>query len=194
MQSRAVPWTEGVWTHPPESVETDGSDLVVTAVEGSDAWQVTSYGFVHDSEHALVAPLAHDAAVEVVFTVDLHEQFDQAGVFLSVSPTHWVKAGVEHADDAPQLGVVATDGRSDWSVAPVPTWSGRRATIRASRSGDAVTVRARVDDEPFQLVRVLPLDPDLDLRAGPYLCAPTRAGLTVRFHSWRTTDPDAALH
>jgi regulation of enolase protein 1 (concanavalin A-like superfamily) len=183
-----------VWTHPPELVEHDGPDLLVTAVDGSDVWRHTSYGFVHDSEHALVAPLATDMAVEVAFTVDLHEQFDQAGVFLQVSATHWVKAGVEHADGVPQLGVVVTDGRSDWSVAPVAAWAGRRATIRASRSGDAVTVRARVDDEPFALVRLLPLAPDLDLRAGPFLCSPTRSGLTVRFHSWRTTDPDAALH
>src|SRR5690606_41566187 len=43
---------------------------------------------------------------------------------------------------------------SDWSVAPVPGWAGRLVTVRASRAGDAVTVRARVDDEPFRLVRV----------------------------------------
>jgi len=123
-----------------------------------------------------------------------HGAVRQAGLFLRTSPTHWIKAGVEFADGVPQLGVVVTDPASDWSAAPVPDWIGRTATIRASRSGDAVTVRARADDEPFRFVRLIPLDPAADLAAGPYLCAPTRAGLTVRFHTWRQTAADAALH
>lgn len=194
MPSRPVPWAEGAWTHPPAAVEVEGDDLVVTAVETSDAWRVTSYGFVHESEHALVASLPSDRAVEVTFTADLTEQFDQAGIFLRASVEQWVKAGVEFADGVPQLGVVVTHGRSDWSAAPVPSWAGRRVTVRASRSGDAATVRARVDGEPYRFVRLLPMDPDVELVAGPFLCAPTRAGLTVRFHAWSETEPDAALH
>jgi hypothetical protein len=67
-------------------------------------------------------------------------------------------------------------------------------TVRASRSGDAVTVRARVDDEPFRLVRVCPFPPSAPAEAGPYCCAPTRAGLVVRFRRWATGPADAALH
>jgi len=189
-----VTWSEGSWTHEPAQVVADGDDLLVTAVEGSDAWRLTSYGFVHDSEHALTRPLDRETALEVSFTVDLSEQFDQAGLFLRASSEQWVKAGVEYADGTPQLGVVVTDGRSDWSASPVPSWTGRRATIRASWAGDAVTIRARVDEEPFEFVRLLPLDPGVELDAGPLLCAPTRAGLTVRFHSWSVTPPDSALH
>ena len=194
MDERRIPWAEGSWTHPPAAVAEDGDDLVVTAVEGSDAWRVTSYGFVHDDEHALLAPLASDAGVEVTFTADLSAQFDQAGLFLRVSDEHWVKAGVEFADGVPQVGVVVTDGRSDWSASPVPEWSGRRVTIRASRAGDAVTVRARVGDDAWRFVRLLPLDPALALSAGPFLCAPTRAGLEIRFHAWAVTEPDGSLH
>lgn len=191
---QAVPWDAGIWTHPPAYATVDGGDLVATAVAGSDAWRVTSYGFVHDTEHALLQPLPADTAVEVEFTVDLSQQFDQAGVFLRACSEHWIKAGVEYADGVPQLGVVVTNGQSDWSAAPVPSWSGRRATLRASRSGDALTIRAKVDGEPYRFVRLLPLDSAVDLHAGPYLCAPTRPRLTVRFHGWRTTPPDAALH
>lgn len=191
---RRVSWSEGSWTHAPAAVRAEGDDLVVTAVEGSDAWRETSYGFVHADEHALVAPVVGEAALEVTFTAALTAQFDQAGLFLRVSETHWVKAGVEFADGVPQLGVVVTDGMSDWSAAPVPEWAGRRVTVRASRAGDAVTVRARADDEPFRFVRLLPLAPQLAIDAGPYVCAPTRAGLEVRFHSWVMTDPDGSLH
>jgi regulation of enolase protein 1 (concanavalin A-like superfamily) len=192
--TRRVGWDEGRWTTPPVEVARDGDALIVTAAEGSDAWRVTSYGFVHDNEHALLLPLAPDTAVEVEFDVTMNGEFDQAGLFLRASATRWTKAGIEFADGMVNLGAVVTDERSDWSSAPMPHWAGRRATVRASRSGDAVTVRAGVDDEPLRLVRLFPLDPEIALEAGPYLCAPTRAGLTVRFHRWELTDPDASLH
>lgn len=194
MAARAMTWDEGEWTTPPVGVETEGTELVVTAAEGSDAWRVTSYGFVHDNEHALLAPLPPDAAIEVAFAATMAEEFDQAGLFLRASGTRWIKAGIEFADGLPNLGVVVTDEVSDWSSAPVPDWAGRRVTVRASRAGDAITIRARVGEEPFRFVRLVPLDPALELAAGPYLCAPTRAGLTVRFHSWELTAPDASLH
>ena len=105
-----------------------------------------------------------------------------------------MKAGVEFADGTPQVGAVVTNPFSDWSVAPVPEWLDRTVTIRASRSGDAVTLRARVDGGDFRLVRVLPLAADAEVQAGPMLCAPTRAGLVVRFTGWRTGPADGALH
>lgn len=83
---------------------------------------------------------------------------------------------------------------SDWSLSPVAGWAGRLVTVRASRSGDAVTIRARVDDDEWRLVRVAPLDPAAVVAAGPFCCAPTRTGLTVRFVSWRSVEADASLH
>ena len=73
-------------------------------------------------------------------------------------------------------------------------WTGRTVTIRASRSGDALTVRARVDAEPWRLVRVAPLAPDAAASAGPFCCAPSRADLTVHFTSWTTSAADESLH
>jgi regulation of enolase protein 1 (concanavalin A-like superfamily) len=189
-----IPWAAGTWTTPPAHEEVRDNGLHVTAREGSDAWRVTSYGFVHDSEHALLAPFAQDTAVEVSFQLDFSAQFDQAGVFVRVDDTTWVKAGVEWSDGEESLGAVVTRGVSDWSLSPVPGWAGRLVTVRTSRSGDALTVRARVDDEPWRLVRVAPLDPDAVATAGPFCCAPSRDGLTVHFTSWRTTAADESLH
>lgn len=193
-----IPWSSGRWTNDPASFEEHakehGDDLSVTAVEGSDAWRHTSYGFVHDTEHALVAPFAADSAVEVEFTASFSEQFDQAGVFLRAGEERWVKAGVEFADGAPMVGAVVTDGTSDWSVAPVPEWAGRRVRVRLSRSGGAVTVRAGLAGDALRLVRVLPFADELEAEAGPFICAPTRSGLTVVFHDWRVTEADGSLH
>ncbi|MGK9148476.1 DUF1349 domain-containing protein [Plantibacter flavus] len=189
-----IAWTSGTWTNEPERVSADGDGLRVTAREGSDAWRTTSYGFVHASEHALLASFAPESAVEVQFHLDFSEQFDQAGLFVKVDDETWIKAGVELSDGEESLGAVVTRGASDWSLAPVPAWAGRLVTVRGSRSGDALTVRARVDDEPWRLVRVAPLDPNATVMAGPFCCAPSRAGLTVRFTSWRRTAADASLH
>ncbi|MDR6868040.1 regulation of enolase protein 1 (concanavalin A-like superfamily) [Microbacterium resistens] len=189
-----IPWSAGRWTHPPLAAEEVEGDLLVTAEEGSDAWRVTSYGFVHDSEHALIAPFRDGSAMEVEFTAAFTAQFDQAGLFVRVSSERWVKAGVEFADGRPQVGAVVTDGMSDWSLAPVPDWAGRRILVRVSRDGDALTIRAGVDGDLPQLVRVVPFAPGLDAHAGPFVCAPTRAGLVVPLHAWRVTDPDSSLH
>lgn len=189
-----IPWSRGEWTNQPAAAIEQAGDLLVTAAESSDAWRVTSYGFIHDTEHALLAPFPQDSAMEVEFTAAFSQQFDQAGIFVRISGEHWIKAGVEFADGAAQVGAVVTDRFSDWSLAPVPEWNGGRIRIRISRSGDALTIRAGSGSNDLQLVRVVPLAPDLVALAGPFTCAPTRAGLTVPFHSWRATPPDSQLH
>jgi len=187
-------WSDGSWTNPPLAVRHDGTDLLVTAVEGSDAWRHTAYGFVHDTEHALLAPFSPGTAVEVEFTAAFAELFDQAGVFVSAGPLSWVKAGLELVDGQLQLGAVVTDRTSDWSVAPVPSWLGERVTVRVSWTGESLTVRAGVDTGPTRLVRLAPFSAGTPVTAGPFVCAPTRPGLVVRFHEWRVTGADGSLH
>lgn len=191
---RTIGWAEGSWTHPPVAAERDGSDLLVTPAAGSDAWRSPYNDVIADSEHALLVPFASGTAVEVGFTTQLHGNADQAGIFLRASATQWVKAGIELSDGELQLGAVVTNELSDWSTGIVPDWAGRRVTVRASRTGRHVTIRAKVEDEPFRLVRLIPIDPALELEAGPYAAAPDRAGLLVRFHSWIVTDADVSVH
>jgi regulation of enolase protein 1 (concanavalin A-like superfamily) len=190
---KEIAWSEGTWSRQPISVNEDGRHLVVEAAEGSDWWRTTSYGFIHDDGHGLLADFPDESAVEVSFILDYREQFDQCGIFVVSDTEHWVKAGVEFCDGSPQLGAVVTAVKSDWSVAPVPTWFGKEVTVRASRSGDAITLRAKCDGD-FQLLRVLPINPDMKWQAGPMVCGPMRAGLTVRFTSWATDIADSALH
>ncbi|MFJ4225453.1 DUF1349 domain-containing protein [Microbacterium sp. NPDC089695] len=191
----SIPWSDGVWTHSPAAVSaTDAAHLRATAVEGSDAWRHTAYGFVHDTEHALLAPLAVGEAVDVSFRAPWSGQFDQAGVFVRADDEHWVKAGVEYSDGHLGLGAVVTDIRSDWSVGYVDDWRDAEITVRVSRWADALVVRARADDDPWRLVRVAPFDGERPASAGPFLAAPTRAGLTVTFARWTRSPADDALH
>jgi regulation of enolase protein 1 (concanavalin A-like superfamily) len=193
METRAVAWDAGTWSTAPEAVARDGDDLLVTSRPESDLWRTTSYGFVHDDGHGLLVDLHDGTAVEVSFLADFDQQFDQAGVLVRADERHWVKAGVEYADGAPQVGAVVTRDVSDWSTSPHPEWHGREVTVRVSRSGDALTVRARTDG-PWQLVRLAPIDPTLPWRAGPFTCAPTRAGLVVRFTRFAVGPADSSLH
>ena len=183
----------GQWLNPPAHSEISGSGFAVTAQAHSDFWNTTSYGFIHDTGHALLNPFPQDSALELSWILDYDQQFDQAGLMIWSDTDHWIKAGVEFADGAPQLGAVVTSGLSDWSVAPVPEWMGKEVHLRVSRSGDAVTVRARCEGE-WQLVRLAPLDPAGQWQAGLHLASPSRAGLTVTFTSLTQGTKDETLH
>lgn len=192
---KRISWDDGRWTHSPEHTTiTEQGNLVATAVEGSDAWLTTAYGFRHANAHALVAPLPVGGAMEVSFRADFPADFDQAGIYVDGGPLHWVKAGVEFADGHLGLGAVVTHEMSDWSVGFVDDWAGTEVTVRISRWADALIVRARSDDGPWRLVRVAPFTATLPLTAGPFLAAPTRAELSVEFTGWSEGPADAAIH
>jgi hypothetical protein len=193
MTLRRIPWDLGEWTVPPIRHEQREADLLVECAAGSDLWRTTSYGFVHDDAHGLLAEFPDGSAMEVSFVLGGSEQFDQAGLLLRAGPEHWVKAGVEHADGHLNVGAVVTDQMSDWSTWPVE-WSRGEVWVRASRMGDAVTIRAHRGDGRWQLVRLAPIDPTLHWRAGPFAAAPSRAGLEVRFTGWWIGPADPALH
>ncbi|CAN2235855.1 DUF1349 domain-containing protein [Candidatus Planktophila dulcis] len=190
---KKIAWSEGTWTREPVSVNEQGATLAVEAAAESDWWRTTAYGFIHDDGHALVKEFPNESAVEVSFILNYTEQFDQAGIFITSDSKNWIKAGVEYCDGFPQVGAVVTQINSDWSVAPVPEWMNKEVTIRVSRSGDAVTMRAGINGD-LRLVRVAPLDPSLSWSAGPMFCAPTRAGLVVSFTKWAQGEADSELH
>jgi uncharacterized protein len=190
----ALDWSDATWLNPPAHAVTDGAELIVTTRERTDFWRTTSYGFVRDDGHALLTELSAGSAVEVTFLADFDTLYDQAGVMVRTDEENWIKAGVEMTDGAPHVGAVATRGVSDWSMAPVPEWAGRPVTVRASRSGDAVTVRARAGDEPWRMIRLTPLEPGAKALAGPFCCSPQRAGLRVRFTRFVVGPADRQLH
>ncbi|MFC3746876.1 DUF1349 domain-containing protein [Paenibacillus sp. GCM10012306] len=195
MSVNNIPWSSGTWTVAPKSANTEGHTLNVEAVEGSDYWEKTLYEFQHDNGHALLAPWEDDQGVEVTFRLDsFTELYDQAGLMLWHSPTQWIKAGIELNDGVPHIGAVVTDDYSDWSLSPVAEWAGETVTIRASRSNDAVIIRARTEHHTWRTIRVARFPYLTGKQAGPFLCAPTRAGFQVVFTAWRHTEPDEALH
>ncbi len=193
---KTVRWDTMRWLNEPPMVRYEADDVIIETGRETDFWHRTSYGFTHHDGHFLGAPLAGDAAIEVTFRGDFGEQFDQAGLMLYAAPELWLKTGVELSDGQAFASVVVTVGMSDWSVAPLPDGAtAETLTFRASRAGDAVTVRYRVGDGgDWRLLRVAYFPPEADVLAGPMCCSPTRAGLSVRFGPVRVGPPDARLH
>jgi len=189
-----IPWDDGTWLHEPPTHHVDANGLHVTTSLESDFWRETGYGFTRYSGHALLTDFPANSAMEVEFAAAWTHEFDQAGLLLHADDAHWVKAGVEFADGVLGLGAVVTDGRSDWSVGHVPEWMDQTIRVRVSRTEDSITMRARAGEEPWRLVRLAPIDPNLTWLAGPLSASPTRAGLTVTFHDWQTLAPDSDIH
>jgi len=193
---RTVDWNDGVWLNAPAEVEVIGNEILVTAIAESDFWRNTSYGFVHNSAHALLIDFPNKSAVEVSFILDFDQLWDQAGLLIYADEERWTKAGIEYADGALQIGAVVTNINSDWSTAPIDQWRGYEVSFRASREGNAVTVRAKCEalGAPWQLVRLFPIEENLNWKAGPHLAAPSREGLKVRFTRFTVGEPDTSLH
>jgi regulation of enolase protein 1 (concanavalin A-like superfamily) len=183
----------GIWLNPPVATSLDSVGFHVTTALESDFWRQTSYGFIHESGHALLNDFPQDSAIELSWILNYDQQFDQAGLFIYSDERNWIKAGIEYADGAPQLGAVVTIENSDWSVAPVDQWMGKEVHLRVSRSGDALTIRAKADGE-WKLVRLAPLDPRRQWKAGLHAASPTRAGMVVTFTSISYGPADSELH
>lgn len=103
-----ISWDQGAWINPPVKLYEDSDHLLVSTAHESDFWRNTSYGFIHDSGHALVKDFFDGTAMEISFILDYSGQFDQAGVIIYSDSEHWIKAGVESADGFPQVGAVVT--------------------------------------------------------------------------------------
>ena len=190
---KEISWSQGVWLNPPVNTVEENSHLKVTTAHESDFWRNTSYGFVHDSGHALLTAFPAHSSMEVTFILDYSGQFDQAGIIVHSDSQHWIKAGVESADDFPQVGAVVTSINSDWSLAPGVHWFGKEVTVRASRTTDALTIRARCGNDD-QLIRLAPIDPSLSWSAGPHCASPVSTSLDVTFTHWAHGDADLTLH
>lgn len=94
------------------------------------------------------APLSTFQSAQISFLLHPKEQYDQAGLVLSLSPTStstdhpspslldspppkWLKTGVEYYNGVPKAATVACDAWADWSL----------SDVKGKAGGDWVTVR-----------------------------------------------------
>lgn len=167
------------WLNPPASSSLQDGALHVTTADRTDFWRATFYGFTRDTGHFLHQPITGDFTATVTVQGDYDTLYDQAGLMLRLSDTHWIKAGVEHTDGAPVFSTVVTNGWSDWATMPLP-FDGRTIRLRLTRHAEAVRVQVGHPDGHWIMARLAYL-PDLPAQIGIMACAPERSGFTARF-------------
>lgn len=184
----------GTWLNEPAVWREKPNTLEIVTDHGSDFWRKTSYGFTRHSGHARLVEFPDDSSIECTFRADFSRQFDQAGIMVWGDEANWIKCGVEYADGVLGIGAVVTRELSDWSTGPHPHWVDQPVTLRISRKNGAVTVRAKTDVSPWELVRLAPLEGGLFWQVGPYAASPSREGLEVTFTDITFGPAESALH
>lgn len=159
-----------------------GGDTV-TADPDTDFWRTTHYGYARDSGHILGIDKAGDFELTVTFAGDYSAQYDQAGIALRIDEENWIKAGIELVDGQHQLSAVVTREVSDWSVVTLaePT---AKVTVKAARTGDAVTISYGLNGAPpATMLRLAYFPPELSVLAGVMCASPTGKGFATRFEN-----------
>jgi regulation of enolase protein 1 (concanavalin A-like superfamily) len=166
----------------PRWEESNGVLNVVTGNK-TDFWRETHYGFIHDNGHFAYREVAGDFTATLEFSGVYKEQYDQAGIMLRLDERNWIKAGVEFVGGRQMLSAVVTRDFSDWSTMPMPAdfeW----VTLRCTRQDAAVRIEWSGDGPEFKLLRLCYLPKGDKALVGPMCCAPTRAGLELKFRGF----------
>jgi uncharacterized protein len=178
-----------VWLNPPPVAEPVAEGLRVVTGKGTDFWRGTFYGFWRDSGHFLSRPVSGDFSAEVTITGRFETLYDQAGLMVRLSETHWIKAGIEFADGAMQFSVVVTNDHSDWSQMPVRA-DGGRLRLRLTRHGEAIRIQYLDEgDGGWRAARLAYLPKSESIEVGVMCCSPERAGFEVVFSDFSIGPP-----
>ncbi len=172
---------------PVDYMDSDGV-LTVTAVEKSDFWRKTHYGFIHDDGHLYAEPLDGDFTLSVTFTGNYRNEYDHAGLMLWQDETTWVKTGIEFTEGRYFMSAVVTRDFSDWSVAVLPEDFGGALRISLKRMGADIEIRYQFPGaEGWTLFRIAPFSSAATLQGGRMLGAPSGAGFRAIFTDYTIT-------
>jgi len=169
------------WLNEPPAWDVQNGGLRLRTGPETDFWRETFYGFVRDSGHARLRPVAGDFTASATVRGDYGTLYDQAGLMLRIDAANWIKAGIEYTDGLMHFSVVVTRGVSDWSVIPLPDAEPSDAVnVRLTRHADAVRVQFSVAGSPWRMARLCPFAA-ADGGIGMMACSPQRAGFEARF-------------
>ena len=172
----------------------DGVGLLVHPSDKTDFWSKTYYDppFVKNDGATLTyrVPAGVDTwSLELHFSVEAYNQFDQAGIIVLVDSARWMKTGIEYVDGIPRMGAVVTNNYSDWSTQP---WQGETSKFKIRVSRIRHSLVAEYHDKEWNFMRIARLTdievPDTSVSVGAYTCAPTKSGMTATFYYMKFED------
>jgi regulation of enolase protein 1 (concanavalin A-like superfamily) len=177
------------WLNEPMYFEYRGKDLFVRTSKETDFWRGTFYGFWRDNGHFLYKSVTGDFSAEVTICGDFKELYDQAGLMVRLSESHWIKAGLEYTDDALHFSVVANNDNSDWSQMRVGSDNGLMR-LRLSRHAEAIRVQyLDQNDNHWKTARLSYLPKTDSIDVGVMCCSPKREGFEVTFKNFIVGEP-----
>ncbi|MDX8458646.1 DUF1349 domain-containing protein [Mesorhizobium humile] len=169
------------WLNPPPHHTVGDGTLTVRTGKDTDFWRETFYGFWRDNGHFLYRPVEGDFSAEVTVKGDYKVLYDQAGLMLRLSETHWIKAGIEYTDGLAYFSVVVTNDTSDWSLVAIA--AGKDGVrIRLTRHAEAIRIQyLDASDGQWKPVRLayFPISKSVDV--GMMCCSPQREGFEATF-------------
>lgn len=179
------------WYSTPPSSVYKGGILEVTTGEKTDYWRETFYNFWRDDGHFLSREVEGDFSAEVTVQGQYEVLYDQAGLMMRLSESHWIKTGIEFTDGRMYFSVVVTNNQSDWSLVEVPIdEDGIR--IRLTRHRETVRVQYfNTRDKAWTPVRLAYFPPTNKVNVGVMCCSPQRSGFTARFKDFAIRPPIA---
>ncbi|RWM27433.1 DUF1349 domain-containing protein [Mesorhizobium sp.] len=169
------------WLNPPPHHTFGDGTLHVRTGKDTDFWRETFYGFRRDNGHFLYRPVATDFSVEVTVKGEYKVLYDQAGLMVRLSETHWIKAGVEYTDGLAYFSVVVTNDQSDWSLVGIDA-DPNGVRIRLTRHAEAIRVQyLDAEDGHWKPVRLAYFPASRSVDVGVMCCSPQREGFEVSF-------------
>ncbi|MER9402775.1 DUF1349 domain-containing protein [Mesorhizobium caraganae] len=177
------------WLNPPPHHVLGDDTVHVRTGKETDFWRETFYGFRRDDGHFLYRPVEGDFSAEVTVKGDYKVLYDQAGLMLRLSETHWIKAGIEYTDGLAYFSVVVTNDTSDWSLVSIPR-DANGVRIRLTRHAEAIRIQfLDSTDGHWKPVRLayFPISKSVDV--GMMCCSPQREGFEVTFSGFTVGPP-----
>ena len=177
------------WLNPPPRHSIDGDAVRVRTGKETDFWRETFYGFRRDNGHFMYRPVAGDFTAEVNLAGRYEVLYDQAGLMVRLSETHWVKAGIEYTDGVMYFSVVVTNDASDWSLATIPA-SPDGVRIRLTRHAETIRIQyLDASDGQWKPVRLAYFPTSKTVDVGMMCCSPQREGFDVTFSGFSIGPP-----
>jgi uncharacterized protein len=177
------------WFNPPAHAELHNGVLAVRTSKATDYWRGTFYGFWRDSGHFMRKRVTGDFSAEVTIVGKFEQLYDQAGLMIRLSESHWVKAGIEYTDGAMHFSVVVTNDNSDWSQMRVRADNGA-IRMRLTRHAEAIRIQyLDQDDHHWKAARLAYIPKSESIEVGIMCCSPEREGFEVSFHDLTIGEP-----
>ena len=88
-----------VWMNRPSLWTIGRSRIIFSTEPATDFWINQARQLNKFNGHALLLPIRQDFTLTVTIRAQLHEVYDQLGIFVMSDPSCWCKAGIEYRDE-----------------------------------------------------------------------------------------------